>query len=171
MRISSASKLWSVLLLLLCCSSSPVFASVNPNDKAKESILFSSSAADGWEEISRTDEDVWYIDMKSISRQPKGILKVTAKRVPVRGSKSFTMIQGILQKGGKDVKSYAFTETEFEIDCSKDVYRILNNRHFDMKEKEIEAFKYPNSEWKSVEPDSVPEYMKTDLCAQEKKAK
>lgn len=160
----------SLLFFCVCLSSASVFAGVNPNDKAKEPVL-STGATGDWEELSRTDEDVWYISMKGISRSSKNIFKVWSRRVPGKGSKSLSGIQGILEKRGKDSKGYAFTKVQFEIDCAKKVYRILTSLHLDRKEKEIEAFNYPNAEWKLIEPDSVPEFIRSDLCEEGKKGK
>ncbi len=121
-------------------------------------------AKDGWEVISETDEDTWYVDKRTMSHPSKDIVKVWSKRVPAKESNSLSAIKEILMKRGKAFATYEYTKALFEVDCSKDMYRILSISHFDAKGKEIDSFKYPNAEWKSIDADSVNDALKMEVC-------
>jgi hypothetical protein len=110
----------------------------------------------------------WYIEKESASVPSGGIISVWVKSIPEmlntdEGEEESTEI--ILKKiQGKYFGDYAYTEGLWELDCARNMFRLLYFCAYDKENKIITSNLSPDAEWSHIMQGSAGETIQEVVC-------
>ncbi|MBI4777510.1 hypothetical protein HY792_01085 [Candidatus Desantisbacteria bacterium] len=96
----------------------------------------------------------WYIDTKTLSYLSGNIIRVWIMKIPEKGS-----------------EDYGYQNSLDEIDCSKNMYRVLSSIDHSDDGNVLSSWDDNRSEWSVIEPSSMMEGLQETVCKKREKQK
>jgi hypothetical protein len=143
---------WISLLIIVFSFPSLCF-SEQPNPKIWKSLAYNS-----------------YYNIKILTTSSNTILVWAYKTVTddARGKRIEEVKKYDLERSTK-YQDYHHEVVLWEIDCTKRLWRAKDIIDFDKNEKVLDRYKYDNSEWDSIIPNSKGELLYRQVCVTQKK--
>lgn len=131
---------------------------------------YAESEEGRWELIGKSRTDTcWYIDTETISYSSRGIVSAWVKTVPDKATTDYgedvERTEGILRKiQERYFGDYEYTEGLWELDCSKNMFRLLYFCAYNKKDEIITSSLTSDAEWSFIIPGSVGEIIQEAVC-------
>ncbi len=130
-------------------------------------------SSDDWIEFGRTDNgNSFFYNKVNIERQKNCIVRVWEKKVySDEGRKEFIQVSKKNDIPTEQYKNISYCLGLKEIDCEKNMLRILSLTFYDSNDKVILSKNYFYNNWENIIPTSLHDGLYKILCGSEKKPK
>ncbi len=136
-------------------------------------VVFLSSSAfseEGrWKLIGKSRTDThWYIDAETICHPLGDIISVWVKTIPEKIKTDYSQKDEpdiILKKiQARNFGDYEYTEALWELDCRKEMFRLLYFCAYNRDGGIISSVLTPDAEWSFILPGSIGETVRDAVC-------
>lgn len=137
-------------------------------------ILFASPVIglDDWVEFGRTDNgNIFFLNKAKIEYQKNGIVRVWEKKIySDEGRKELISAYKKNEFPAEKFEKISYCLGLKEIDCEKDMLRLLSLTFFDLNNNVLLSHNYSCSNWENIVPISLYSDLYKKLCGYEKKS-